>query len=232
MSMNAKPFSKYAATLALSALLVACGGGGSDPVEEMIDPAGGGGGTGTIETAITGDSGIADIQCRAGRGVDPDSSNAEWSDNCWIERDVDGATGAQINQDFADSNYSRAIQRIVWCDDHVDGITLDDFDDGSFGPNTEMAVIDYQNAHFLTPDGIVGTSTWEEMELASTVELETRDNSVELTDIKVYAINSALPACQDLEAFYLQVNYAGENGGWSMATELGTEVEDTFSNGF
>ncbi|MGB0865454.1 MAG: peptidoglycan-binding domain-containing protein [Granulosicoccaceae bacterium] len=232
MRICAKPISKYAVTLALSTLLVACGGGGSD--EEPTEGGGGGGGASTnAETTLTGDSGTADNPCRTGRGEDPDSSTSIWSDNCWIERDVDGATGAQINQDFANSNYSRAIQRIVWCDDLVDGITLDDWDDGSFGPNTEMAVIDYQTAHGLLVDGVVGTDTWREMEENSIVYLETRTNSVELLDIDVYSIASTLPACTDLEAFYQQIDTVGDLDGWSMAgDELGIEAEQTFSNGF
>ena len=241
MSIYAKPFSKHAATLALSALLVACGGGGSDPVDESVDPGAGtgsgSGGSTEIETSLTGDSGTADNSCRVGRGEDADSSNAFWDDNCWIERDVDGATDTQINQDFAESNYSRAIQRIVWCEGFADidsaiGDFEGSFDDGSFGPNSEMAVIDYQTAHELSADGVVGTATWEEMQYGSTTFVETRTNSVDLVDIDVYSITSTMSACDGLEAFYNTVDN-GTPGGWSMtAGEIGLEAEDTFSNGF
>ena len=37
-------------------------------------------------------------------------------------------------------------------------------DDGIFGELTKEAVIAFQNAHNLTPDGIVGTKTWAELE--------------------------------------------------------------------
>ena len=33
-------------------------------------------------------------------------------------------------------------------------------EDGIFGKNTRLAVIDYQKAHGLTPDGIIGAKTW------------------------------------------------------------------------
>lgn len=234
MSIFAKSFSKQTATLALSAMLVACGG--SDSTDETDGMGTGGGGFDIIETSLTGDSGTATNPCRSGRGTDADSSNDDWSDNCWIERDVDGAVDDQVNQDFADSSYSRAIQRIVWCDDLVDGTILADYDDGSFGPNTEMAVMDYQLIHGLTDDGIVGTATWAEMQDYSINYVETRVNDLDLIDIDVYAISSILPACEGLDAFYLQVDQTtGENGGWSMAEEIdeaAVEAEVTFSNGF
>lgn len=234
MSINAKLFSKHAATLALSALLVACGGGGSDPVAETVDPGAGtgGGGNTEIETSLTGYSGIADDACRTGRGEDADSSNDDWGDNCWIERDADGIAEEEEGLDFADSSYSQGIQRIVWCDGHVDGITLDDYDDGSFGPNTEMAVSLYQTDHFLVSDGVVGINTWTEFQTSSLTKMETRTNNIEQVDIDVYSISSDLPACQDQEAFYQRVEFDTSLGGWSMASEIGFEGETTFSNGF
>ncbi len=237
MSVSTKPLSKHLATLTLSALLVACGGGESEPTDTTGGS--GGGGEEPIETIITGDSGIADNQCRTGRGSDPESNNDIWSDNCWIERDVDGAIGAQINQDFADSNYSRAIQRIVYCEGFADvadfiGDFDGSYDDGSYGPNTEMDVIEYQTDHGLAfADGIVRTETWEEMQTSSTAFLETRTNTIDSVDIDVYSIASTLVECENLEAFYQQVDASGIPDRWSMAAgELGIEEEATFSNGF
>ena len=44
--------------------------------------------------------------------------------------------------------------------------------DGHFGPQTEKAVVLWQNENNLTGDGVVGPKTWEAMELASTDSAE------------------------------------------------------------
>lgn len=48
----------------------------------------------------------------------------------------------------------RVIQSVV---KPIDGV------DGSFGPNTKNAVINFQKANGLNPDGIVGAKTWEKI---------------------------------------------------------------------
>ncbi len=35
--------------------------------------------------------------------------------------------------------------------------------DGSFGPQTKTAVITWQRRHNLTPDGVVGPTTWRSL---------------------------------------------------------------------
>jgi len=39
--------------------------------------------------------------------------------------------------------------------------------DGDFGPATELAVMEFQSAHRLKPDGIVGKKTWTVLEKAA-----------------------------------------------------------------
>lgn len=47
--------------------------------------------------------------------------------------------------------------------------------DGIFGPDTEKAVKQWQSANMLTPDGIVGTKTWQAMAIANTDSTERED---------------------------------------------------------
>ena len=53
---------------------------------------------------------------------------------------------------YTNKNLTRLVQRVV-------GVTAD----GKFGLGTKAAVIKYQSAHGLTPDGEVGLNTWKTM---------------------------------------------------------------------
>lgn len=164
MSINAKPFSKHAATLALSALLVACGGGGSDPVDES---AGGGGSdnetttTGIGGSPVFGEVGDSNRPCVATSATDNDSSDDDWSNNCHVQVDP---TEDAVSETFAQSFYAEGIQRIVWCTGHAPQFTLDTFVDRDFGPNSRDAVKSFQAYHGLAEDGIVGGLTWEALQ--------------------------------------------------------------------
>ena len=51
--------------------------------------------------------------------------------------------------------------------------------DGVFGPGTEKAVIRFQLAYDLTPDGIVGGSTWERLLVGATYQEEAIDEDTD-----------------------------------------------------
>ena len=87
--------------------------------------------------------------------------DADWDDNCFIRRSIDGG-------EFADSLYSVGIQRIIFCSgfDGDTGLTLTQFADGEYGPASEAALQDFQ-ASFPNPlaaDGIVGSNTWAKLQ--------------------------------------------------------------------
>lgn len=98
--------------------------------------------------------------CGSERGTDSNSSNANWDDNCHIERSI--TTGQ-----FADSLYSAGIQRVVYCsgdaDSAIDFATYPDFaafSDGEYGPASEAATEAFQAINSPPADGIVGAATW------------------------------------------------------------------------
>ena len=153
--------------LGVSTVLVACGGSsGDETVDGGLDGGIDGGIDGGLDGGIDGNGGIDEgaasngsdgspLNCGdANGGTDPDSSTASWADNCVIS-----STGP-----FADSYYSRGIQRILFCNGFANGAaTIGAFADAEYGPGTAMAVTSFQNGQEppLTPaDGIVGPITW------------------------------------------------------------------------
>lgn len=93
---------------------------------------------------------------------DADSSNDSWADNCVLKR-----FGT-----YADSSYTRGMQRILWCQNNGDeqNTDINIFADGEIGPATDASIRAYQTANPpLSVDGIVGPETW--LSLRSKLEL-------------------------------------------------------------
>jgi len=128
------------------------------------------------------------------------SANALWRDNTTISR-----------RQGANSTYAMAIQRIVYCLSHADvtaDTTLTQFSDGIYGPNTEAAVENYQEANGLVVDGIVGRQTWSELrtELQGPNEFD--------TEYDVYYISSNNNECNSVIQFF---QTKAPPMGWEMA---------------
>jgi hypothetical protein len=49
---------------------------------------------------------------------------------------------------------------VVWAQEHLVSAGFATAIDGGFGPRTQAAVRSFEAAHGLTPDGVIGTSTW------------------------------------------------------------------------
>ena len=86
----------------------------------------------------------AENPCGSESGTDNSSANANWNDNCLVERSL---TGGQ----FADSLFSVGIQRVLYCSGFGSASSYTVFADGEFGELSEEATIDFQNAESLTP---------------------------------------------------------------------------------
>ncbi len=147
-------------------------------------------------------------------GTDRNSSDDDWGNNCLLSDSVA----------YRDSSYSRGVQRILWCDGYSTD-PLESFADGSYGPNTKIAVEDFQNdsGGTLDVDGVVGSATWGAL----------RDRLVRLStgiDYDTWGVDTA--ACQGQVLFYqkLDANLVGES--WEMAETPGSEVRVVFSTGF
>ncbi len=229
--LSPKIDSKLLAILGLSALLTACGGDSSEPEATEPEPTGeqtgGGGETGSSGAiGLIGGSGTeptaaAAEECGAAdgtRGTDPDSRDAPWMNNCYIQRD----------EAFVDSSYAQGIQRITWCLGYDDTDSMSDFADGSYGPRSEAAVEAFQTVNDITVDGIVGPETWDKLEhsLELLAEIGNRDSFGVFTDETEYQ------DCKDVVMFYEKFDPDTQLSiGWKMAAP-DTEVEMTFSTGF
>jgi len=136
---------KLFTAIALSTLLVACGGGGTSGTDSGDLDAGGldagddggldagddsGLGLDAGETDEGSDfvagggidsdgDGISDenelLVCKGRGGDDPGSTNAEWNDNCNIEYDINPDPDALTEGPFFRSTYAKGIQRVLYC---------------------------------------------------------------------------------------------------------------------
>lgn len=70
--------------------------------------------------------------------------------------------------------------------------------DGDFGPKTEAAVIEWQKAHGLTPDGIVGPKVWEAMfgAVKPAANKDSDSTTYPGTPVRKGSRNGAVPAVQ------------------------------------
>jgi len=188
---------KLLTALALSALLVACGGGTSGDTDAGTAD-GGGLDAGDLDLTDAGadDLGTTDLDLTdpdltdpdlnitpddddgngisnadellvwKGRGgSDPGSTNAAWNDNCTIEYDIQRDIEGVTKSPFYYTTYVQGIQRIVFCQEHA-GVadSVDAFADGFYGVKSYNAVIEFQKAHGLIADGIVGPLTWGKLQ--------------------------------------------------------------------
>lgn len=155
--------------------------------------------------------------CEGTSGTDPDSSNDDWGDNCFLSN----------GNAHSESSYTRGVQRILNCLGYP--VTAD----ADFGPGTEQAVIAFQSDNPpLAVDGIVGPETWRG--LRNTLESVPFDISTDAYSVAPYdpdgdGIDNSI--CIGEALFYQSVDGA-ELGGWTMATEIGSIERGPFSIGF
>ena len=141
-------------------------------------------------------------------GSDNASVNDQWDDNCVMSTSVT----------YTDSSYSRGIQHILWCQGYSTQERAD-FADGSFGPNTAMAVEAFQSAQSLSPDGVVGEATWGAL----------RDQLVQLSDDGSevgYGVTSV--DCDGQALFYQST----ADQSWTNTRAPGSAEREPFSTGF
>ncbi len=216
------------AAIALSATLVACGGGSGD-TDSDVDADGvpliGGGIDPTDsdvgETIDFEEDNVIDLTdtfadgCEGGSGTDIDSSTSRWDDNCRL----------QVGGEHQISSYTQGVQRIVFCrNPDSDIANIGAFADGNFGPMTREEVRRFQTAEGIGADGIVGPETWgalqDVLELLGVNEDDGSD-----------AHGVALPGnCANVVQFYQQRS-GTQLTGWTMARTIGSNESVPFSVG-
>lgn len=209
------------AVIALSATLVACGGGssGDSDLDETGPPFIGGGDDIDNEDGddFTDSEDTFADGCEGGAGTDLDSSTAEWNDNCRL----------QVGGEHQISSYTQGVQRIIFCRGHnqdLSTLEINNFADGDFGPITQEEVRNFQTAEGIVVDGIVGPETWAALQ--AVIEFN-RVNTVDGSD--GYSVTPGV--CDvDLLQFFQVVDGVAE-GSWTMATTPGVLEAVPFSVG-
>jgi hypothetical protein len=245
--------SKLLTASALSALLVACGGGTTDSQGLLTDggetDAGLGLDAGETDFGNTDDGfvfGLPDddsdgipnqdegLPCQGRGGSDPGSRNAEWIDNCHIEYEFsDSDSGTVYKGPFYKSTYAKGIQYILYCREEAGAFTQDAWSDGVYGPNTENAVRAFQTAEGLSVDGIVGPETWNRMQTL----VDTDDTYISTNgDYDAYGVaqvaepNAASGInCTQQAHFYAFTNDQFIIESWELAAEPGSTAQGSFS---
>jgi len=244
--------SKLLTASALSALLVACGGGTTDSQGLLTDggetDAGLGLDAGETDFGNTDDGfvnglpdadmdGIPDqdegLPCKGRGGSDPGSTNAEWSDNCHIEYTINNTQEEPDRGPFYESTYAKGIQYILYCREEAGANTQDAWSDGKYGPNTQAAVIAFQNAEGLTADGIVGPQTWNRMQALVDTDatyISTNGNYDAYGVAQVAAPDAALGIdCTQQAHFYARTDEFATIEAWELAAEPGSSAQGSFS---
>ncbi len=243
--------SKLLTASALSVVLVACGGGTTETQGLLTD----GGSTdglgldaGETDFGNTDDGfvnglpdadmdGIPDddefLPCLGRGGSDPGSNNATWTDNCHIEYTINNDQEVPDQGPFYNSSYAKGIQYVLYCREEAGANAQDAWSDGLFGPNTQSAVIAFQNAEGLLADGIVGPDTWTRMQ--SYVDTDptyiTRNGNFDAYGVAQVATPDAALGidCTQQAHFYAEVDSLDTVIGWELAASPGSSVQTAFS---
>ncbi len=176
--------------------------------------------TSTDDLDANGD-GFTDVSasnvCGSESGSDNNSSTSDWSDNCTVER-------TSVGGQFADSLFAVGIQRVVYCSGFGTASSYTAFADGEYGPNSEQALMEFQNAEGLTDDGIVGEQTWGALQ----DRVELLEPGIVNTVPDAYGFSEG--RCAGTTLFYQSTTSSVDSdgivvGGWELARNNPNEAE-------